>query len=469
MELYPKIRSKEELLNLFGSSKKLEINDLQQMKDLLEMNIPLEVLEDASNRNLLTFDLELVKRTNKFKIQHRSKLGLVYLVSFLTCLIELDLFSNCIFEISPISKLKNLQILKLSQNYFANISALEQLTELTELYIANCGISSFTLALPNLVKIDICENPLKDQSGLKHSPKLQHLELTRIHTINLDSTIQLPNLTKLFLSWNQILNINFISNFINLQYLDLDYVGDLKSLEPLKYCVQLKELWMNNIISITDIKPLRFLKQLKILILNSTLISDIWPLQFLKKLKELKMRDMYTTEVMDLHPLQRLYKLQKVAITNAHIIDVSPLARLTQLKKLQLKGNKIQNFNPIKHHKQFPNQISVQLFNSEDEGEEESWLTNEDEEDEKREEYDLSKQKLPTVTELKFYNKILKVHSTHRKIRKIQNKNKIQKFRISLTLKKNCISTMLNNQIMIMSNELDLLVQFIQNSNTYLD
>ncbi|CAL6023523.1 leucine-rich_repeat domain-containing protein [Hexamita inflata] len=189
MELYPKIRSKEDLLNHFGSSKKLEINDLKQMKNLLKMNIPLEVWEDASNRNLLQFNQELVKRTNKLKLQHSSKLGLIYLVSFLTSLIELDLFSNCIFEISPISKLQNLQILKLSQNYFANISALEQLTELTELQLANCGISSFILALPNLVKLNICENPLKDQSGLKYSPKLQYLDLSRIDTINLDSTI----------------------------------------------------------------------------------------------------------------------------------------------------------------------------------------------------------------------------------------------------------------------------------------
>ncbi|CAL6023525.1 leucine-rich_repeat domain-containing protein [Hexamita inflata] len=228
---------------------------------------------------------------------------------------------------------------------------------------------------------------------------------------------------------------------------------------------------MTNIISITDIKPLRYLKQLKILILNDTVISDIWPLQFLKELKELKMRDMQTTEVMDLHPLQRLYKLQNVAITYARIIDVSPLARLTQLKTLQLKGNKIQNFDPIKHHKRFPNQIS-ELFNGEndeDEGEEESWPINEDEEEEKREEYDLSKQKLPTVSELMFYNKILKVHSTYKKIRKIQNKNKITKFRISVTQKKNSISAMLNNQIMAMNKELNLFMQFIHNSNTYLD
>ncbi|CAL6052103.1 Hypothetical_protein [Hexamita inflata] len=56
--------------------------------------------------------------------------------------------------------------------------------------------------------------------------------------------------------------------------------------------------------------------------------------------------------------------------------------------------------------------------------------------------YDLSDQKEPSADELKFYNKILKVHSSHKQIRTIQNQNRIKKLRTFLFENKNDVETM---------------------------
>ncbi|CAL6054240.1 Hypothetical_protein [Hexamita inflata] len=91
------------------------------------------------------------------------------------------------------------------------------------------------------------------------------------------------------------------------------------------------------------------------------------------------------------------------------------------------------------------------------------------ENDEKSPKYNLKDQIAPTTDELAFYNKILSVHSSHKQIRKLLYENNISKFRASLTQKKNYVSAIFNYQIMMMNKEVDMLMQFIQNSTSYLD
>ncbi|CAL6005405.1 Hypothetical_protein [Hexamita inflata] len=77
------IRSKEDLLSYLDSSLKLEILDLQQMERFSKMNVPSEVWEDASNRNLLSFNQELVQGTQELVFNYR-KIDHIYLIAFLT-------------------------------------------------------------------------------------------------------------------------------------------------------------------------------------------------------------------------------------------------------------------------------------------------------------------------------------------------------------------------------------------------
>ncbi|CAL5971050.1 Conserved_hypothetical protein [Hexamita inflata] len=402
------IESKEDLLNHFGASKQLEIGNIQQIKNLLEINIPLEVWEDASNRNLLSQNQELVQGTEEFRFLRRG-IQYIHLVSFLTNLTELDLSYNNISDISSISKLKNLKKLYLSSNSIEYISALQSLTDLTHLYLYSNRITSYTLALPNLVYLELSGNKLQDKSGLQYSPKLEIINLSATETTDLRTILhQLFGLKKLYLSQNNITEISYLSNFVDLQSLDLGENQQLSNIGPLQFCTQLTKLRI-----------------------DETGIADIWPLQCMKNLNTL---EMYLTQVVDLQPLQHLNKLETIYAYEACIIDVSPLSKLTQLKELNFSCNKITNAETLKHHKNFSK-------------------------------YSLYGQKVPTSDELKFYSKILSIHSSHEQISKIQAENRASKFRESMTRQREYVNLQINKQIRTVNTKIEIWAQFIQNSD----
>ncbi|CAL6075445.1 Conserved_hypothetical protein [Hexamita inflata] len=471
MQPNQEIRSKEDLLSHFGSSKQLEILDLQQMEKLLEMDVPPEVWEDASNRNLLSFSQELVQGTKEFRYNGR-KIEHIYLISFLTNITELNLPGNNISDISSISKLKTLKILDLSSNIIKDISGLQSLLNLTHLFLSSNKLTSYTVALPNLVDLELennritdisaisklknlkkldlgsniiedisvlqsltdlihlnlqvnkltsytlalpslvelflSRNKLQDKSGLQHSPKLERLTLSETGTSDLRTIPhQLFGLKDLSLSFNNILEISYLSNFVDLQSLNLGYNKQLSNIGPLQFCTQLTKLRI-----------------------QKTSITDLWPLQFMKILNTL---EMYLTQVVDLHPLQYLYKLEYISAHDACITDVSPLSKLTQLKTVFLSDNKITNQDTLQHHNNFSK-------------------------------YDFSDQEVPTTDELKFYAKILSVHSSHKQISKIQAENRASKFRESMTLYREYVNLQINEQIRAVNTKIEIWAQFIQNS-----
>ncbi|CAL6035672.1 Conserved_hypothetical protein [Hexamita inflata] len=153
--------------------------------------------------------------------------------------------------------------------------------------------------------------------------------------------------------------------------------------------------------------------------------------------------DMNETYVIDLHPLQHLNKLETIyaykeykpknPAYNACIIDVSPLSKLTQLKELYFAINKITNVETLKHHKNFS---KYHLY-----------------------------EKVPTTDELKFYTKILSVHSSNKQIRKIQAENRASKIKESMSRQREYVNLNINEQIRALNMKIEIWAQFIQNSD----
>ncbi|CAL6117013.1 Leucine-rich_repeat domain superfamily [Hexamita inflata] len=134
---------------------------------------------------------------------------------------------------------------------------------------------------------------------------------------------------------------------------------------------------------------------------------------------------MFQTQVVDLHPLF-LYRLKSISVYDACIIDVSPLSKLTQLINLSFRENKVTNADTLKHHQNFS-------------------------------EYTFSDQQVPTTDELKFYNKILSVHSSQKQIRKIQAENRASKFRESMTNQREYITLKINELIQVMNKMIEII------------
>ncbi|CAL6023323.1 Leucine-rich_repeat domain superfamily [Hexamita inflata] len=88
------------------------------------------------------------------------------------------------FDISSISQLKELINLNLEANYIEDISTLKSLTKLD---VSGNLISSYIIALPNLVELGIgCNKYLNDTSGLLYSLLLSNLSTINFKGIDLE-------------------------------------------------------------------------------------------------------------------------------------------------------------------------------------------------------------------------------------------------------------------------------------------
>ncbi|CAL6035656.1 leucine-rich_repeat domain-containing protein [Hexamita inflata] len=151
-------------------------------------------------------------------------------------------------------------------------------------------------------------------------------------------------------------------------------------------------------------------------------------------MKNLITLQMANTKVIALHPLQHLYRLESIYAYDTCIIDVSPLSKLTQLNSLDFSLSQITNVDTLKHHKNFSK-------------------------------YAVSNQKVPATDELKFYTKILSVHSSNKQIRKIQVENRASKIRESMTRYREYVNLNINEQIRALNMKIEIWAQFIQNSD----
>jgi internalin A len=96
--------------------------------------------------------------------------------------------------------------------------------------------------------------------------------------------------------------------------------------------------------SITDLRPLAGLKNLRVPHLDENSIADISPLSGLTQLSYLTLSQ---NEITDLNPLMDLSQLEYLFLNENSIADVSPLRELPSLTDLFLRGNQITDVTPL--------------------------------------------------------------------------------------------------------------------------
>ncbi|MFC1947529.1 leucine-rich repeat domain-containing protein, partial [Chloroflexota bacterium] len=189
---------REKIRNFSGDIYK---SDLQQIQEL-----------EAPNRNI------------------HNLLGIEYC----TNISYLNLVSNQIFDLTPISPLVSLQELYISSNQITDISPLRSLS--------------------NLVNLQFHHNPVNDISPLESLTKLEVLEASVIETGNILPLRDLRNLRSISLVGNDIIDISPLASLKNLGQAILAFN------------------------KITDISPLSELDNLSYIHLQDNQINDIYPL-----------------------------------------------------------------------------------------------------------------------------------------------------------------------------------------------
>lgn len=290
--------------------------------------------------------------------------------------------SNTSTDFSGIENFINLESLKFDGGAFSDdsLKSIGKLTKLTKLNISGSTISGITSldSLKSLTKlqeltIDIylgTTTSVSDLSPLKDLTKLTKLRIPTKSVTSLDPIKSLTKLQELYLQDGngrcKISDISKLTNFKDLEDLNIGVTKSVTSLEPLKDLTKLKnvEVWGSKF---SDLSPLseKNLDELHISEYtgsDSSVISSFTNLSFLElgraenikdfsfvskftKLKRLFLSESY---VSSLEPLKNLTNLTELDISG-DFSDLTPLKDLTKLRTLTLSSDNLSDLSPIKN------------------------------------------------------------------------------------------------------------------------
>jgi len=198
---------------------------------------------------------------------------------------HLTLTGKEVYDISLLSMLTNLMVLKLVQTSINDITPISELTQLSKLDLSGVNINEIT--------------PLS---------KLVQLELLILPVMKINDFTPLSKLTRL-----------------SELYLAKTGINDLQVISELN---QLTGLYLSGT-AISDLTPISGLSKLKTLDLSDTKISDIPPLSGLTKLERLRLMN---TEVENISALSGLSKLRQLFLVGTKVRDLSPVLHINGLK-----------------------------------------------------------------------------------------------------------------------------------------
>ena len=282
---------------------------------------------------------------------------------------EIRYSKGAIKDLTPLSNLKKLELLRLSHNEISDVSPLKDLTGLKYLYISHNNISDISSLknLANLESFDFAVNKITDMSIVENFKNLKLLDIYSNKISNINYIKELEKLTYFRADSNNIENINALKNLKLLEDLDLGN-NKLKDTSVLNGLINLKKLSLkgnnienlnlNKLINLDDlniennkISDISFLKnstQLANLNLKKNNIENIDNVSGLTKLTYLNLSDNLISNV---EPLKSLTKLSSLYLSNNKISDISSLKNLNELSSIKLDGNKIKDFSSINDKK----------------------------------------------------------------------------------------------------------------------
>lgn len=208
-------------------------------------------------------------------------------------LYELDLTSLKIVDLTPLSGLSQLRVLRLGNNRIEDVSPLAQLSQLDILLLNDNRLSDIKAlsALEQLRVLDLANNSRLEQ---------------------IDSLRRITSLRELYLSGTAVHSVEALRDLSELKALDLGHVR------------------------LSSIKELESLTKLEWLDISENSIVDVSSLQNLKGLWYLSLAG---NQVESIEPLAQLQRLREVYLQNNRITTLGPLRQLRELEGLGAHGN----------------------------------------------------------------------------------------------------------------------------------
>ncbi len=147
----------------------------------------------------------------------------------------------------------------------------------------------------------------------------------------------------------QLTNLTGVANLTNLTRLEVDYNGQIESLEPLKHLKNLKTLWCDNN-RISDLSPLMGLHNLTDICCWNNQIRSLEPLASMIQLTNLALGYYdHGNPIEDPSPIQYLTNLRMLSACACGLTNLDFLQNCKELWHLDIKNNNIASTEGFEH------------------------------------------------------------------------------------------------------------------------
>ncbi|CAL5985156.1 leucine-rich_repeat domain-containing protein [Hexamita inflata] len=164
----------------------------------------------------------------------------------------------------------------------------------------------------------------------------------KCNIINLTGIDQNKQLVTLYLSNNLIHDLNPLKNLKSLELIQINS-NKIRDITPLNQLTNLTQLYLNNN-SIIDLHQIKDLRCLEILSINHNKITSFYGIQ------KLNLRELYAddNQITDLHGIQYQNNLKLLYLNSNQISDLSPLVKCHKLFYIQIRNNMITRIAPLR-------------------------------------------------------------------------------------------------------------------------
>ncbi|MFK4426875.1 leucine-rich repeat domain-containing protein [Bacillus sp. RC51] len=320
-----------------------EVNTLS-----LEGNVPEEQKENKEDKvdqqdesaNVIV-DKKLQQHINKNNLE-RKNINEPITKEDLLQIKTLSIYSGeGINEIAGLEYMTNLEKLTLRESNVTDISVISGLRHLKYLDLSSNPIESIqpVSKLENLDMLFLRDNKIADLTPLSQMKKIKILDLIGNNIKDLTPLFTVLSLEEVYLANNQISNLSGIEKLKNVNLL---WIGNNKisDVEPISKMSNLIELEIADS-EIKDISSLSKLVKIQVLNLEENYISDISPLSNLTNLHEINLG---ANEISDIKSVEELGKRTSIDIQRQKIfLDEASVDEEIKIPVYNFKGEPLQN------------------------------------------------------------------------------------------------------------------------------
>ncbi|WP_305927025.1 leucine-rich repeat domain-containing protein [Bacillus mycoides] len=314
----------------------------------LENNVPEEQKENKEDKvdqqdesaNVIV-DKKLQQHINKNNLE-RKNINEPITKEDLLQIKTLSIYSGeGINEIAGLEYMTNLEKLTLRESNVTDISVISGLRHLKYLDLSSNPIESIqpVSKLENLDMLFLRDNKIADLTPLSQMKKIKILDLIGNNIKDLTPLFTVLSLEEVYLANNQISNLSGIEKLKNVNLL---WIGNNKisDVEPISKMSNLIELEIADS-EIKDISSLSKLVKIQVLNLEENYISDISPLSNLINLHEINLG---ANEISDIKSVEELGKRTSIDIQRQKIfLDEASVDEEIKIPVYNFKGEPLQN------------------------------------------------------------------------------------------------------------------------------